>query len=664
MPLTNSSPSIMQTPPQPNSYFFSPPDLNQQFVSNLQSHMYSTQSIPTGFSNSLIYDNSQPNFMSPSDTYSVENYFGNINNVQTQNNNNSNNNHGAMDSFSSPAPPQQSPVQQVPQQHQPAPQQQQAPTFQHTMTPPVSFSNNTNLYSSIKTMTTPPSQHSSTSISIQPQFIPPSLYNSYHSQSSPNLSTFHQKLPSNHINSQQNNISQQSNQSHNIQQSQQSNNSSAPGNKINTITINKSSSTLNLQGNSVGNSISSNQVNFNFPQLHTSTAQTPPSPISSPSPHCSSNSSTPISLSTASLTSSTPPSKEEDNQNEGEVTLKEKEDVARTAYKTWFVLKPGNKEVKDRWWALYYNKVLPKYHLRDNHLGRKINQWIEEDMRELEKQGLVPAKMNDDPVGGEGGDTKKRKPNSTKEGSLPAYINVLLINPSEEKNNLTGYCGGNSINWNETDLETLVGLFKDNRQRIMDNVNSGKKKSLPSPSSPSTPSFTNTSAQSKKAAQHKDKKLKAKTNETPQPQIQPLVRLEINCDWIFAETDDVCKYVISGEKKKDSSLSEVSVLSGKRKYGSFQIEAILPLNADYSLSSVPYEHKINESCTAKSDIDKSNNPQPHCIHKLIESIKLPNGVLSKILPSSNNRHLSQVVTAFDSKSNPFGGAGSNPAGVE
>jgi hypothetical protein len=39
--------------------------------------------------------------------------------------------------------------------------------------------------------------------------------------------------------------------------------------------------------------------------------------------------------------------------------------------------------VKDKWWALYYRKLLPQYHLRDNYLGRKINQWIEEDLEPL-----------------------------------------------------------------------------------------------------------------------------------------------------------------------------------------------------------------------------------------------------------------------------------------
>jgi hypothetical protein len=46
-------------------------------------------------------------------------------------------------------------------------------------------------------------------------------------------------------------------------------------------------------------------------------------------------------------------------------------------------VKPGHKEVKDKWWALYYRKLLPQYHLRDNYLGRKINQWIEEDLEPL-----------------------------------------------------------------------------------------------------------------------------------------------------------------------------------------------------------------------------------------------------------------------------------------
>jgi hypothetical protein len=46
------------------------------------------------------------------------------------------------------------------------------------------------------------------------------------------------------------------------------------------------------------------------------------------------------------------------------VGLKEREAIAKAAYKTWFKIKPGNKEIKDKWWALYYKKLIPKYQLR------------------------------------------------------------------------------------------------------------------------------------------------------------------------------------------------------------------------------------------------------------------------------------------------------------
>ncbi len=67
------------------------------------------------------------------------------------------------------------------------------------------------------------------------------------------------------------------------------------------------------------------------------------------------------------------------------VSLKEREDIAKCAYKTWFRIKPGHKEIKDKWWALYYRKIHPQFHLRDNHLGRKINGWIEEDLEVIPK---------------------------------------------------------------------------------------------------------------------------------------------------------------------------------------------------------------------------------------------------------------------------------------
>lgn len=37
--------------------------------------------------------------------------------------------------------------------------------------------------------------------------------------------------------------------------------------------------------------------------------------------------------------------------------LKLREDIARAAYKVWFRIKPGHREIKDQWWALYYKKV-------------------------------------------------------------------------------------------------------------------------------------------------------------------------------------------------------------------------------------------------------------------------------------------------------------------
>jgi hypothetical protein len=103
---------------------------------------------------------------------------------------------------------------------------------------------------------------------------------------------------------------------------------------------------------------------------------------------------------------------------------------------------------------------------RDNHLGRQINQWIEEDLRAIEKQHQQMLANSDDgshhninlPAELSLHDTdphlaaeklismetarevshhmshttphKKRKPNSSKEGTVPAYVNVELVHPS------------------------------------------------------------------------------------------------------------------------------------------------------------------------------------------------------------------------------------------
>lgn len=121
------------------------------------------------------------------------------------------------------------------------------------------------------------------------------------------------------------------------------------------------------------------------------------------------------------------------------VGIKEREMIAKAAFKTWFRIKPGNKEIKDRWWALYYKKILPKYQLRDNHLGRQINSWIEEEMRSLEQEGVphfqqvsmlhsqLSLEDHSEPVG-----RKRKKLNSAKEGTVPAYLNVELVHPAPD----------------------------------------------------------------------------------------------------------------------------------------------------------------------------------------------------------------------------------------
>lgn len=211
--------------------------------------------------------------------------------------------------------------------------------------------------------------------------------------------------------------------------------------------------------------------------------------------------------------------------------LKEREEIARAAYKTWIRIKPGHKEIKDRWWALYYKKIQPRFHLRDNLLGRKINSWIDEDLNAITKLSklnnntlgevqtknlsnstaqlreqiipnnmesqleiqsitddsqmnidsssilsIMPAEKKDTPKASRNKE-KKGKPNSSKEGTSPAYLNIELIHPSIElirlKENqeisegtpeywalkLKAVCENGNIDWDETLLESDVKVF-------------------------------------------------------------------------------------------------------------------------------------------------------------------------------------------------------------
>lgn len=120
--------------------------------------------------------------------------------------------------------------------------------------------------------------------------------------------------------------------------------------------------------------------------------------------------------------------------------------------------------------------------MRDNYLGKKINQWIEEDLRAHNKSNL--ALNSDDSLEEEQPQpqptVKKRKPNSSKEGSLPAYINVALVHPPkltatteeipEHVFKLAEICENGYIDWSRESLESDIEWFRQNRQKIMEAI--------------------------------------------------------------------------------------------------------------------------------------------------------------------------------------------------
>lgn len=306
------------------------------------------------------------------------------------------------------------------------------------------------------------------------------------------------------------------------------------------------------------------------------------------------------------------------------VSLREREEIARWAYRTWFRVKPGHKEVKDKWWALYYRKLLPQYHLRDNYLGRKINQWIEEDLEPLKvahpeqfvqkaqgRPGRKP-KLRTNP---DGTLMKRRKPNSSKEGTMPAYANVEMIQPTANEGMDTPFmqklatcCVDNNVDWSAEQLEADMAWFKKNRLQIMENI----------------PSLTKGSKRKKEQGGATPKRHRP-TDDPPKHVHSFPDGVELSCDipWIKTdmhktaeayviqidlpgvapETDlsvktDGNKLVIKGERKNRHSLlspeseSTLENLLVQRPEGPFSLQVVLPPNADIAHTEQRYSHGV------------------------------------------------------------------------
>eukprot|EP01103_Thecamoeba_quadrilineata_P013350 TRINITY_DN3688_c0_g2_i2.p1 TRINITY_DN3688_c0_g2~~TRINITY_DN3688_c0_g2_i2.p1 ORF type:complete len:264 (-),score=54.61 TRINITY_DN3688_c0_g2_i2:547-1338(-) len=169
-----------------------------------------------------------------------------------------------------------------------------------------------------------------------------------------------------------------------------------------------------------------------------------------------------------------------------QLNLKDREIVAHAAYKVWLRIRPGHKEVKDHWWALYYKRIHPRYHIRDNYLGRKINTWIEEDLENLRLENPSLFQNGSDTKLGrkpklrfskDGKPAKKRKPNSTKDGTQPAYVNVELVHPVISHESQDPYLHtlllasvDRNLDWERETLEQEVEWFKNQRNALMENI--------------------------------------------------------------------------------------------------------------------------------------------------------------------------------------------------
>lgn len=306
------------------------------------------------------------------------------------------------------------------------------------------------------------------------------------------------------------------------------------------------------------------------------------------------------------------------------IGVKDREEIARAAYKIWFRIKPGNKEIKDRWWALYYKHILPKFHLRDNHLGRKINSWIEQDLKALEKNNtarnvsllsdntesqitLSHSELIDSSVLSEKKTEpkppKKRKPNSSKEGTIPAYLNVELVHPPEELIHLQvnkedivedspeyfalklrEHSIDSNIDWDEFQLDKDVAWFRENRTSIMEKI-----PSLSGPRKQTMPG-------SVKAPK---KKMKSEPSsewinmDVYKNEDSLIVKLDLpgllpNQD--FQITSDGYKLLIKGERKIEEE--GLTLIQHSRPGGPFQVEIPLPQEADMMASEQTFSNGV------------------------------------------------------------------------
>lgn len=317
----------------------------------------------------------------------------------------------------------------------------------------------------------------------------------------------------------------------------------------------------------------------------------------------------------------------------GPVSLRQREEIARAAYKTWFRLRPGHKELKDHWWALYYRKVLPKYHLRDNHLGRKINAWIEEDLRAFNAQHGTDLLMRGEDGDDDKQENKRKKPMSSKEGTLPAYLHVELVHPPPLNSNqpipvhvfrLASFVHNGDIDWSSETLEEDILWFKNNRQKLMDAIppitirpkRSSSKKAI---TDSETLNFSNPS---KALTPYR------KLTHNPAPSLEvvqdgldivqpyfvcsvPWIRCDLlksdDAYWLkvdlpgmvpgqdfYLQTDDINKLVVRGERKLDADLQHVSASEflQQRSFGPFYIELMLPLTVDLSKTEQTFHNGV------------------------------------------------------------------------
>jgi len=244
--------------------------------------------------------------------------------------------------------------------------------------------------------------------------------------------------------------------------------------------------------------------------------------------------------------------------------------------------------------------------------------WIEEDLKTLlPSDGTqLPSisKITEDGEIEESHIIKKKKANSSKEGTLPAYVNVELIHPPKLSPDqmpphmlkLSTCVVNGDIDWTNEDLEEHIMWFKQNRQKLMEAI-------------------PPVSLRNKRSTSSKKKPKSPETTIPPMEEVHEALDgfpfCVCNANWIHydllksddaywlkvdlpgmipsqdfsVQTDDINKLLVKGDRKLDLDLQDnqpTAEFLQQRTFGPFEMVAIFPLAVDLSKTEQNYQNGV------------------------------------------------------------------------